>query len=197
MLYAAAKIILRALFLFIFRIKTVGKENVIDGGAILAGNHSSNWDPVFVAVTCPRSLAFMAKSELFKNKAFGFILKKIGAFPVNRGKGDIGAVKTALTILKDEKLMIMFPEGRRVKRNERTEAKPGVVMLATHSKVPVIPVNISGSFKWMSKITITYGTPIYLDEYYDEKLTIEKMQSLSNSIMANIYSLNAASEVAK
>lgn len=197
MLYAAAKIILRILFLFIFRIKTVGKENVIDGGAILAGNHSSNWDPVLVAVTCPRSLAFMAKSELFKNKVFGFILKKMGAFPVSRGKGDIGAVKTALTILKNEKLMIMFPEGTRVKKNEKIEPKPGVVMISTHSKVPVIPVNISGSFKWMSKITVTYGTPIYLDEYYDEKLTIEKMQSLSNSIMANIYSLNCASEAVK
>lgn len=197
MLYAAAKVILRALFLFIFRIKTVGKENVIDGGAILAGNHSSNWDPVLVAVTCPRSLAFMAKSELFKNKAFGFILKKIGAFPVNRGKGDIGAVKTALTALKNERLMIIFPEGKRVKRNEKAEPKPGVVMLATHSRVPIIPVNISGSFKWMSKITVTYGTPIYLDEYYDEKLTIERMQSLSNSIMKNIYSLNDAGEVKK
>ncbi len=197
MLYAVVKIVLKIFLLFVFRVKVEGRENVIGGGAILAANHSSNWDPVLVAATCPRSLAFMGKKELFKNKLIGFLLKKIGAFPVNRGKGDIGAVKTALTILKNEKLMIMFPEGTRVKRGEKIEAKPGVVMISTHSKVPVIPVNISGNFRWMAKVKVTYGDPIYLDEYYDEKLTIEKMQDLADSIMNNIYSLSSASEAVK
>lgn len=189
MLYSIVVVILKIALFFVFRVKVIGKENVIPGGAILAGNHRSNWDPVLVAATCPRNLAFMGKKELFKNKLVGGFLRKIGAFPVNRGKGDIGAVKTALTILKNEKLMIMFPEGTRVKKGEKIEAKPGVVMISTHSRVPIIPVNISGSFKWMSKMTVTYGAPIYLDEYYDEKLTIEKMQELTNSVMDNIYSL--------
>ena len=189
MLYSCVKVILKIILSLLFRIKTVGKENVIDGGAILAGNHSSNWDPVLVAVTCPRSLAFMAKSELFKFKPFGAFLKKLGVFPVQRGKGDIGAVKTALTILKQEKAMMMFPEGKRMKDGARGEAKPGVVMLATHAKVPVVPIKISGKFKPFKKIIISYGEPIYLDEYYGEKLTMEKMQALSESIMDKIFSL--------
>ena len=106
MLYSFVKIVCKIILGLFFGIKTVGKENVIEGGVILAANHISNWDALAIAGTCPRQLAFMGKKELFKFKPFGAILKKIGAFPVNRGKGDIGAVKTALTILKQEKAMM-------------------------------------------------------------------------------------------
>lgn len=192
MLYSIAKILLKFIMLFVFRIRVKGKENMVsDGGVIIAANHASNWDPVIIAQSAPRKLAFMAKSELFKNKFFGMIIKKLGAFPVQRGKGDIGAVKTALTILKDNRVMIMFPEGKRVKKGEKAEIKPGVAMLATHARVPVVPVHISGKYRWMSKITVTYGEPVYFDEYYGEKLSIEKLQELSNSIMERVYNREA------
>ena len=189
MLYSFVKILCKIILSLLFGIKTVGSENVIEGGIILAANHISNWDALAIAGTCPRQLAFMSKKELFKFKPFGAILKKIGAFPVNRGKGDIGAVKTALTILKQEKAMIMFPEGTRMKDRRRGEAKPGVAMLATHAKVPVVPVKIDAEYKLFKKITVTYGEPIYLDEYYGEKLTVEKMQELSESIMDKVFAL--------
>lgn len=190
MFYRIAGVVLKFVMLFVFRIKTVGKQNILnDGGAILAVNHKSNWDPVAVALTCPRKLSFMAKSELFKNKAFGFLIKELGAFPVHRGKGDLGAIKTSLTILKQGNVMMMFPEGKRVAENERAEPKPGVAMIATHAKVPVVPVFIQGKYRWMHKITVTYGEPIYFDEYYDEKLSVEKLQELSGAIMDKIYSL--------
>ncbi len=193
MFYKIVGVILRFVFLFIFRIKTVGKNNIIkDGGTILAVNHKSNWDPVIVALTCPRKLAFMAKSELFKNKLFGGLIRKLGAFPVHRGKGDIGAIKTALTILKQKNVMIMFPEGKRVLEGEKVAPKPGVAMISTHAKVPVTPVLISGKYRWMGKVTVTYGEPIYFDEYYDEKLSVEKLQELSSFIMDNVYLLNTA-----
>lgn len=192
MFYKVVGVLLKFVFLFIFRIKTEGKQNIInEGGAILAVNHKSNWDPVVVALTCPRKLAFMAKSELFKNKLFGGLIKKLGAFPVHRGKGDIGAIKTALTILKQEQVMIMFPEGKRVRGGEKVVPKPGVAMISTHAKVPVIPVLISGKYRWLGKVTVTYGEPIFLDEYYDEKLSVEKLQELTCSIMDNVYSLNS------
>ncbi|MBO5059704.1 MAG: 1-acyl-sn-glycerol-3-phosphate acyltransferase [Clostridia bacterium] len=194
MFYWIVEAVLRFLLLFIFRIKVVGKNNIIEGGVILAVNHKSNWDPVIVPLTCPRKLSFMAKSELFKNKLFGFLISRLGAFPVHRGKGDIGAIKTALTILKHENIMMMFPEGKRVPENEKADPKPGVAMIATHAKVPVIPVLISGKYRWMGKITVIYGEPIYFDEYYGEKLSVEKLQELSHSIMKSVYSLDAAKE---
>lgn len=191
MFYSFIKVVFKFILLILFRIKTVGKDKVVEGGTILAVNHRSNWDPLAVWATCPRQLAFMAKSELFRFKPFGALLKAAGVFPVHRGKGDIGAVKTALSILKQEKPMVIFPEGRRVKDGERCEIKPGVTMLATHARVPVIPVKISGKYRLFNRITIIYGDPIYLDEYYSEKLTVEKMQELSQFIMDRVYSMEA------
>ncbi len=195
MVYYIAKGILRFATFFIFRIKTVGKENVMkEGGAIFAINHRSNWDPLVVMMTSPRKLSFMAKSELFKNKIFGAFLRKFGAFPVHRGKGDIGAIKTSLSILKNKQIMIMFPEGKRVREGEKADIKPGVAMIATHAKVPVVPVAISGKYRWLHRVTVTYGEPIYLDEYYDEKLSVEKLTEISTSIMNRVYSMGAAAE---
>lgn len=190
MLYSIVKAVARLLMIILFRIKVIGAENVIDGGIILAANHKSNWDAVAIAGTCPRQLAFMSKKELFKFKPFGWILKKVGAFPVNRGKGDIGAVKTALKILKEEKAMIMFPEGTRMLDDTRGEAKPGVAMLAHRAQVPVVPVKICGRYRLFNKITVYYGEPIYFDEFYDEKLSVEKMQELSESVMDKVFSLD-------
>lgn len=188
MFYSIIKIIFRFFFLFAFRIKVVGSDKVMkNNGAVFACNHKSNWDALVLLATCPRRLAFMAKIELFKFKPFAFVLKKFGAFPVNRGKGDISAIKTAFKILKEEKAFIMFPEGKRVKKYEQSEVKPGIAMISTRAKVPVIPVTITGKYRWMSKIIVTYGDPIYFDEYYDEKLSVEKLQEMSVSIMDNIY----------
>lgn len=189
MIYSLVKYLFKIFFLFVFRIKTVGKEKVVkDKGVIFACNHKSNWDALVVLATCPRRLAFMGKAELFKFKPFAYVLKKIGAFPVNRGKGDISAIKTSLRILNEENAFIMFPEGKRVKKYERDQVKPGIAMISTRAKVPVIPVTISGTYRWMNKIVITYDDPIYFDEYYDEKLSVEKLQELSVSVMDNIYS---------
>lgn len=190
MFYGIVKAVMRFLLLFFLRIEAEGRENVItDGGVIYAVNHKSWLDPIMIAVTSPRRLTFMAKKELFKNKLFALILKKFGAFPVNRGTGDLGAVKTALTILKNEQVMMIFPEGTRVKKGESIEAKPGVAMFATHAKTPIIPIKISGNYGFMCKIKVIYGKPISLDEYYGTKLSTDKLKELSQNIMNTIYAL--------
>ena len=76
----------------------IGRENLPEHGALLCPNHNSNWDPVLVALKVPVNyrLHIMAKKELFCNKVFDWVLRKLGAFPVDRGEGDIEAVKTAL-----------------------------------------------------------------------------------------------------
>ena len=126
MIYTFVKYAFRLFFLFVFRIKVVGREKVLkSGGALFACNHKSNWDGLVVLATCPRRLAFMAKAELFKFKPFAVILKAFGAFPVNRGKGDISAIKTSLRILKEENAFIMFPEGKRVKKYEQSDQMAG------------------------------------------------------------------------
>ncbi len=190
MLYSFAIILVRFVMLFMFRLRKTGTENVPrDGGVILAINHKSDFDPVVVAITAPRKLNFMAKAELFENKFFGGLIKRLGAFPVNRGSGDVGALKVSFKILKSDGAMLIFPEGGRVKKGEKRRAKSGVAMIAQKTNVPVIPVYIGGEYKWMRKVTVTYGEPISFDEYAGKKLSGDEIQSLADTVLDEIYSL--------
>lgn len=190
MFYKIIKAICNLAILLIFKIKVLGRENMPEcGGAIVAMNHRSNWDVPVAGLCAKRKLRFMAKAEMFKTKFGNWFFKNLGAFPVQRGKGDIGAIKAALTKLKEEHIIAMFPEGRRVKDGVKQEPKPGVVMLAIKAQVPVIPVHISGKYKWFGKITVTFGEPIYYDDFYGEKVAVEELQSLSRELMNVINSL--------
>lgn len=196
MLYNAIKIFAGFVLLFVFRIKRNGIENIPkEGGVIIAYNHRSNWDPVIASITCTRQLRFMAKEELFKNPVFGALIKKLGAFPVRRGKGDIGAMKSSLKILKNGEVMLMFPEGHRIKDGRKVKAKPGVAAIAQMAHVNVVPACISGKYSWMSKITVTYGKPVSLEEYYGQKLDGEKLQEIADGILDEIRLLGTGDSV--
>ena len=187
MLYTIATRLIKVLLLLGMRIKVVGRENVPKEGAfILAVNHKSNLDPVIAGAFCPRQLTFMAKEELFKNPVFGGLIKMLGAFPVSRGKGDVGAIKGAFAILKNQKAMLMFPQGHRMKDGQRGTAQTGVVMIAHKMQVPVVPFCISGEYKFWGKMKLTFGEPIDFSEYYGEKLDSSKMHELAEGVLDSI-----------
>lgn len=192
MFYNIALWIVRFVMIFVFRICYIGRENMpLEGGCILAANHRSNWDPVIAGLACPRHLTFMAKEELFKNPIFGKIISGLGAFPIRRGGGDVGAVKGAFKILNDGRVLLMFPEGHRMKNGKKGKAKPGAAMIAQRAKVPVVPMYISGQYKWMHKITVTIGNPISLEEYYGKRLDGVQLQELADGILDNVWSYKA------
>lgn len=191
MLYKIAVVIVKFVLFFVFRIRRKGCENVpLEGGVIFAFNHKSNWDPVIAAIATKRQLKFMAKEELFQNPIFGGLIKKLGAFPVKRSRNDIGAIKAAMKILNNGDAMLMFPEGHRIKNNKAVKAKPGVALIAQMAKAPVVPVNISGKYGWLQKITVTYGKPVYFDEYYGQKLEQSKIQELADGILNSVRELD-------
>ena len=188
-----ALIFCRIVLFFRMRIKVIGRENIPkSGGAVFALNHRTNWDVIIAAVSCTRPIRYMAKAELFNNWFFGKLITACGAFPVKRGKGDIGAIKSALEKLKNDEIVLLFPEGKRVtslSAEKETRAKPGAVMLAIHSGVPIVPAYISGTFKPFAKMTISYGKPIFYNEYADSRLTVDELQKLSDELMLSIRSL--------
>ena len=161
----------------------IGRENLPEHGALLCPNHNSNWDPVLVALKVPVNyrLHIMAKKELFCNKVFDWVLRKLGAFPVDRGEGDIEAVKTALKAIKSGDNLLIFPEGTRNENQELTRLLPfheGSLKIAQKSGCPVIPVAITGTaeifeqhlpFVKPSHVCIRYGEPIYIKELPAEK----------------------------
>lgn len=184
------KVLLRGFLNLTFRIKVLGEENLPkEGGVVVAVNHRSNWDPIIMGAVTKRSLRSIAKAELFKTKIGSWFFKALGAFPVERGKGDIGAVKTSLKLLANGEALLIFPEGTRVKDERDVKAKTGAVMMASHTDVPIIPVYISGKFSWMSKITVNFGPLIHIEKENGEKLSRERLQELSDSLMENIRQL--------
>ncbi|MGI5888317.1 MAG: lysophospholipid acyltransferase family protein [Oscillospiraceae bacterium] len=158
---------------FIFRIKTVGAENIPkEGRVILACNHLSAWDPVYIGATQKRTFRTMAKAELFDNKIVAFFISRMGAFPVHRGASDIKSISTAMRILKkDEDMLLIFPEGTRSKDRKLGELHTGVAAIAYKTKTPVVPVYISekGKPKMFRKSLITYGKPVPAEELAGEE----------------------------
>ena len=121
---------------FIFGRKNLRRK----GKLILCCNHRSNADPIVLwSRVFRRRFKYMAKEELFRNKFAGFIFSCIGAYPVNRKSTDISSIKKTLGYLKEEKAICIFPEGTRVKDDELSEIKSGVVIFALKTNAPVVP----------------------------------------------------------
>lgn len=179
------------LFSFFYGIKVVGLENLPkEGRVVICSNHVGFNDPILMTAIMPRKLTYMAKKELFKNKFLSAIITKLGAFPVDRETSGLGAIKTAIKILKSDKVFAMFPQGTRTKEEDLDSSKPGVAMIAVKSKSPVIPVYIDTEYKLFKKIHVTVGEIIDFSEYFDTKLTTEQYASLSKTILTEIYKLN-------
>jgi 1-acyl-sn-glycerol-3-phosphate acyltransferase len=155
----------------LFRLQAAGVENVPDGGAVLAANHTSNFDPwpLGFPLWPQRQLFFMGKAELF-NPLLGPILRGGGAFPVRRGEGDVQAIETAVRLCREGKVVAMFPEGTRREKGLRKKftARPrnGSARIALAADVPLIPAAIKGTDRLLSlgRLRVVYGPPIPLDD---------------------------------
>ena len=128
------------------------------GAAIIAANHLTNIDPFGVGQPTERRVHFMAKKELFGSPLSRWYMLSGNAFPVERGKMDLTAIKTALRILQGGQLLVIFPQGTR----GGADAKGGASFLALKAKVPVIPVGISLHRNWFGgkRFTFQYGAAI-------------------------------------
>jgi 1-acyl-sn-glycerol-3-phosphate acyltransferase len=157
------------LFKAYFRFEHEGAENVPDeGGAIIAPNHKSFSDAFFIGAALPRQIRFMGKAELFQGR-LGPTFIKLGAFPVRRGESDAEAIETARRVLEDGELLVMFPEGTRVRETEELgDPRKGVARLAIETGVPIVPCAITGTEKLRrgalvrpGKVRLRFGEPIY------------------------------------
>lgn len=157
-----------------------------EGACIVCSNHIHNLDPVIIGTTIPRKMSYMAKEELFRIKILGSIIRKLGMIPVNRDTADLSAIKNSLRILNSGKVLGIFPEGTRKKKDVPSKVKPGLAMIAIKGKVPVIPVAIISNYRLFGKIKVKIGSPLSFEEYYGQKLSVDTYQELSQKIMEQI-----------
>jgi 1-acyl-sn-glycerol-3-phosphate acyltransferase len=136
-LYLLARLVLTPLFRIWLRLRSAGSERVpLEGPVILAPNHKSEWDPFLVASCIPRRMSFMAKAELF-SPPLARPLLWLGAFPVRRGRSDSEAIATARSILEQGGALLLFPEGKLVRKPfELGMPRRGVGRLALETGAP-------------------------------------------------------------
>ena len=167
-LYGIARILMVPLLRGWFRVRIRGNEHIpAAGAAILAPNHKNFLDPFFVGIATRRHVRYMAKIELLKGP-LGWVLTRLGAFPVRRGEADSEALKTAHTILQQGGMVVVFPEGTRVEVPDALGSPHhGAARLALDTGAPIVPVAISGtSHLWrgalpkLKRVQITFLPPV-------------------------------------
>lgn len=181
--------IARLVMRILFRVEIINKDSLPgSGGYIIASNHLSFWDPVFIAAFLhKRTIYFLAKAELFRFKPFGKILSMVGAIPVNRGSKDASTIKNAVEHLKQGHVFGIFPEGTRVRKGNTASAKKGTVRIAELADVPIYPIHLKGNYRLWSKIALVIGEPIAVAQ--EEKMTEAELANKTSELMSTIYSL--------
>lgn len=188
MIRVIVKFCVRIFTLILFRVKTYGQENIEkDKPYIMCANHTSNWDPPILYSATKREMYMMAKEELFKNKFIHWFANKVNVFPVKRGKQDVESIKKSLKVIKDNKILAIFPEGTRNGIKKRGKIQNGPAYLAARSGAEVIPVRIEGSFKPFTKVKLYYGKPLDFSRYQSKKPEKETLDLISDEITKAIF----------
>ena len=183
---------------WLYRVRvTDGEKMPESGGCIVCANHTSLRDVFVLAASMHRQPRYMAKKELFRIPVLSQLIRALGAFPVDRGSADVGALKKAMAMIKGGEAVTIFPQGTRHPGVDprTTEPKNGVGMIAYHTKAPVVPVYIKTKKRHVlpfRRTEIICGDPISYEELGFESGGREEYARASAVIFEKICELSDA-----
>lgn len=186
--------LVKGIYYGLYNVKVEGKENIPEkSGFIIAANHRTFADPPLIAVTagCAK-FSFVAKEELFSNPLFGWLIRRLGAFPVVRGKGDLSVITESVEKIRQGRNLVIFPEGTRHKDGKVGKGKTGVVLIAAKSGAAVVPAGIvfEGKLRFRSRVTVKYGKPVAPEDIQlGEEWDPHKLKAVNVKIMGEIKEL--------
>lgn len=200
MLYSILKSILEPTLGVLFRPEVEGLEHIPETGpAIIASNHLSFSDSIFMPLVVPRRVTFLAKSEYFtgkgiKGRATATFFRALGQVPVDRSGGRAGeeALTTGLRVLSEGELLAIYPEGTRSPDGRLYRGRTGIARLALESGVPVIPVAMINTDKIqppgkvlpkIMRVGVKFGTPLNFDRYAGMSQDRFVLRSITDEIM--------------
>ena len=183
-----------------FRGEVVGTENFPRAGPFLiASNHASHLDPPLVGSQVARQMRFFARKSLWNSRLASWWLDHVETIPVERDSGDIGAIKRVLQALKEDRAVVLFPEGTRSPDGQLQKPKAGVGLMACKTGVPVVPCRVYDSFDAFGKgrlfprfgtpVTIVFGAPIPASDYDDPAAGKARYETAAQRIMDRIAAL--------
>lgn len=184
-----AKLVLVPFFRLYFRLEGVGGAVVPRSGPVLlASNHRSFLDPFIVGALVHRPIYYVAKRELFQRRWQAWVLGGLGAFPIDRGRGDEEAMATAKAILQRGDCVLIFPEGTRVRPGPLGAPRRGVGRLALETGAPVVPIATIGTEGvrngWRirpRRVRVRFGRPMTFPQ------TSEVSPSLAAGVTSRIW----------
>lgn len=167
MFYNFSKQVLSLIFYPFYRLEVEGLGKIPkDGKLIICLNHRNNLDAVFAALSTERDLYFMGKSELFEKKFFSTLITSLHAFPIERGKSDIDAIRRTIKIVEEEKVLCIFPEGTRIKGEPKREnMKDGVGLIALKAGADILPIMVDSSYKPFKKTRVYVRDLINIEDF--------------------------------
>lgn len=194
--YWMIQFVVRVYYRLLFGVKIYGLENVpLDGALIVACNHRTLSEPPLVGAFTPREMFYAAKQQLF-NWPLGVIMRYVNGIPIRRSGSDKEAIKALSGALKEDKAVLIFPEGTRTLNPDDAQIKAGVGMLAVMGNADVLPVRVDGTGRTVYSIfhrgtmSITYGKVVRLSEVMDGELPRrEAYHLIAQRVMSHIRAL--------
>lgn len=178
MFYRFIYFLIRIIATPLFRIRVHGIENIPkDEKYIICANHKSFLDPIFVALAINRQVHFIAKKELFEIPILKNILKKLNAIPAQRDGKDLSVLRDSIKLIKNGKILGIFPEGTRVKEIKRENIKDGAGYIALKSKTDILTIEIISSYKPFFKTNLYIKNLVKIENFkeYKSKDAMEKI----------------------
>ena len=198
-LFLLGRFLFRVFFRLANRWQVTGREQVPEtGGVLLIANHTSYADPPIVGSACPRPVHFMAKAELFRIPILGFLIKRTHAFPVKRGGSDMAALRRGVRLLKEGKVLLIFPEGTRSPDGKMLPLETGAAFIALSSGAQVVPVGVDGADRVLppgspivrpARLRVAFGPPLHLNDLSGGRVTREAMQLATDRMAAALRQL--------
>lgn len=203
MLYWVLKVVLTPLIRLLFRVESLGAEHVpATGGAILASNHRSFIDSIFIPFVVPRRVTFVAKAEYFESRRTAWFFHAVGMIPIRRegGSASRGALDAATELLIDGGVLGIYPEGTRSPDGRLYRGHTGVARLALQTGSPVVPVACSGTHKVQPigslrpkpflRVRVEMGEPLRWEVPDRTALDPEMLRKVTDEVMQAIRALS-------
>lgn len=188
--------------LYFGQVRIIGEENLpVNGPVVLAPKHYSRWDPLIVSCLSTEPLYYMTHHHEFE-ESYGWLLKGLGAFPVNRGKPSVSSLRLPIELLQAKKKLVVFPEGGIVRDQPVRKLKSGLARLVMQAEtlaqdeltIPIVPIGLryEPEAGKGAKVIVRVAPPLLIEDYRqgkDKETAMALTKALENALVANCQHL--------